>query len=95
MQQCTINHIFGNKIYGMINMETISKFDTKSVIKSDISTKLTAWIGHKAEISSLPILISDLISRRNLNADLSHYRKSLLAINQNFDKPSKTSLKSF
>ena len=53
----------------MINMEAIPKFDTKSVIKSDISTKPTAWIGHKAEISSLPILISDLISRRNLNAD--------------------------
>ena len=35
----------------MINMEAIPKFDIKSVIKSDvkfdISTKLTAWIGHK------------------------------------------------
>ena len=37
---------FGNKIYGMINMEAIPKFDIKSVIKSDISTKLTTWIGH-------------------------------------------------
>ena len=48
----TINHIFGNKTYGMINMEAIPKFDTKSVIKSDIkfdiSTKPTTWIGHKA-----------------------------------------------
>ena len=36
----------------MINMEAIPKFDTKSVIKSDIkfdiSTKPTTWIGHKA-----------------------------------------------
>ena len=35
----------------MINMEAIPKFDTKSVIKSDIkfdiSTKPTTWIGHK------------------------------------------------
>ena len=30
----------------MINMETIPKFDTKSVIKFDISTKPTTWIGH-------------------------------------------------
>ena len=41
---------FGTKIYGMINMEAIPKFDIKSVIKSDIkfdiSTKLTTWIGH-------------------------------------------------
>ena len=47
----TINHIFDNKIYGMINMEAIHKSDTKSVIKSDIkfdiSTKPTTWIGHK------------------------------------------------
>ena len=35
-----------NKIYGVINMEAIPKFDTKSVIKSDTSTKLTTWIGH-------------------------------------------------
>ena len=28
-------------------MEAIPKFDIKSVIKSDISTKLTTWIGHK------------------------------------------------
>ena len=47
MQQCTINHIFGNKIYGMINMEAIPKFDSKSVLKFDISTKPTTWIGHK------------------------------------------------
>ena len=50
MLNYTINHTFGNKIYGMINMEAIPKFDTKSVIKSDIkfdiSTKLTTWIGH-------------------------------------------------
>ena len=32
----------------MINMEAIPKFDIKSVIKFDISTKLTTWIGHKA-----------------------------------------------
>ena len=37
-----INHIFGNKIYGMINMGAIPKFDTKC----DISTKLTTWTGH-------------------------------------------------
>ena len=47
----TINLDFGNKIYGMINMEAIPKFDIKSVIKSDIkfdiSTKLTTWIGHE------------------------------------------------
>ena len=46
----TINLNFGNKIYGMINMEAIPKFDIKSVIKSsikfDISTKTTTWIGH-------------------------------------------------
>ena len=35
-----------NKIYGMINIEAIPKFDTKSVIKFDISTKPTTWIGH-------------------------------------------------
>ena len=28
-----INHIFGNKIYGMIYMQAIPKFYTKSVIK--------------------------------------------------------------
>ena len=37
----------------MINMEAIPKFDTKSVIKSDIkfdiSTKPTTWIGHKCQ----------------------------------------------
>ena len=51
MLNYTINHRFGNKIYGMINMEGIHKSDTKSVIKSDIkfdiSTKLTTWIGHQ------------------------------------------------
>jgi hypothetical protein len=41
MLNYTINHIFGNKIYGMINMEAIPKFDTKSVIKFDIRTKPT------------------------------------------------------
>ena len=46
MLNYTINHIFGSKIYGMINMEAIPKFDTKSVIKSDTSTKLTTWKGH-------------------------------------------------
>ena len=44
MLNYTANHIFGNNIYGMINMEAIPKFDTKSVINSDIkfdiSTKL-------------------------------------------------------
>ena len=53
MLNYTINHIFGNKIYGMINMEAIPKFDTKSVIKPDIKpdikfdiiTKPTTWIG--------------------------------------------------
>ena len=34
----TINLNFGNKIYGMINMEAIPKFD--------ISIKPTTWIGH-------------------------------------------------
>ena len=52
MQQCTINHIFGNKIYGMINMEAIPKFDPKSVIKSDIKTKPITWIGHKGQMIS-------------------------------------------
>ena len=42
--------IFDNKIYGMINMEAIPKFDTKSDIKFDISTKLTTWIGHEGKI---------------------------------------------
>ena len=46
----TINLDFGNKIYGMINMEAVPKFDIKSVIKSDIkfdiSIKQTTWIGH-------------------------------------------------
>ena len=50
MLNYTINHTFGNKIYGVINMGGIPKFDdTKSVIKSDIkfdvSTKPTTWIG--------------------------------------------------
>ena len=44
----TINLDFGNKIYGMINMEAIPKFDIKSVIKSDIkfdiSIKLTTYM---------------------------------------------------
>ena len=47
----TINLNFGNKIYGMINMEAIPKFDIKSVIKSDIkfdmSIRPTTWIGQK------------------------------------------------
>ena len=51
MLNYTINHRFGDKIYGMINMEAIPKFDINSVIKSDIkfdiSTKLTTWIGQK------------------------------------------------
>ena len=42
---------FSEYLNFMINMEAISKFDTKSVIKSDIkfdiSTKLTTWIGHE------------------------------------------------
>ena len=50
MLNYTINHIFGSKIYIYINMEANPKFDTKSVIKSDIkfdiSTKPTTWIGH-------------------------------------------------
>ena len=33
MLNYTTNHIFGNNIYGMINMEAIPKFDIKSVIK--------------------------------------------------------------
>ena len=57
MLNYTINHRFGKKIYGMINMEAIHKSDTKSVIKSDIkfdikfdiSTKPTTWIGHKVQ----------------------------------------------
>ena len=44
----TINLNFGNKIYGMINIEAIPKFDIKSVIKCDIrfdiSIKPTIWI---------------------------------------------------
>ena len=43
----TINLDFSNKIYGMINMEAIPKFDIKSDIKFDISIKLTTWIGHE------------------------------------------------
>ena len=44
----TINLNFGNKIYGMINMKAVLKFDIKSVIKSDIkfdvSIKLITWM---------------------------------------------------
>ena len=47
----TINLDFGNKIYGIINMEAIPKFDIKSDIKFDISIKGTTWIGHKADES--------------------------------------------
>ena len=51
----TVNPNFGNKIYGMINMEAIPKFDIKSVIKSDIkfdiSIKPTIWRGHEADFS--------------------------------------------
>ena len=43
----------------MINMEAIPKFDTKSVIKSDvkfdISTKLTTWIGQEGDAQNLPL----------------------------------------
>ena len=42
----TINLDFGNKIYGMINMEAIPKFDIKSDTKFDISIKPTTCIGH-------------------------------------------------
>ena len=46
----TINLDFVNKIYGMINMKAIPKFDIKYVIKFDfkfdISIKKTKWIGH-------------------------------------------------
>ena len=45
MLNYTINHTFGNKFYGVINMDGIPNFDTKSVIKFDISTKPTTWIG--------------------------------------------------
>ena len=37
----TMNLDFGNKIYGMINMEAIPKFDIKSDIKFDISIRTT------------------------------------------------------
>ena len=40
----------------MINMEAIPKFDTKSVIKFDISTKPTTWIGQVDEEKSKIIL---------------------------------------
>ena len=43
----TINLDFDNKIYVMINIEAIPKFDIKSDIKFDISIKPTTWIGHK------------------------------------------------
>ena len=47
----TINLDFGNKIYGMINMEAIPKSDIKSDIRFgtrfDIRIKQTTWIGHK------------------------------------------------
>ena len=47
-----MNLDFGNKIYGMINMKAIPKFDVKSVIKSDIkfdiSIKPTTWIGQNS-----------------------------------------------
>ena len=50
----TINLNFGNKIYDMINMEAIPKFDIYSAIKSDIkfdiSIKLTTWIGHMCRL---------------------------------------------
>ena len=45
MLNYTIRSKFATIIYGMINMEVIPKFDIKSVIKFDISTKLTTWIG--------------------------------------------------
>ena len=48
----SINIDFGNKIYGMINMEAIPKFDIKSDIKFDISIKGTIWIGHKCKLYS-------------------------------------------
>ena len=46
-------------MYGMINMEAIPKFD----IKSDISTKLTAWIGQK-NITKQKIILMNL--KKNL-----------------------------
>ena len=39
----TINLNFGNKIYGMIDMEAIPKFDIKSVTKSDIRFDIRLW----------------------------------------------------
>ena len=35
MLNYTIRSYFGTKIYGMINIEAITKFDIKSVIESD------------------------------------------------------------
>ena len=51
----TINLNFGNKIYGMIYMEAIPKFDIKSVIRFgnrfDIRIKQTSWIGHESRLA--------------------------------------------
>ena len=46
MLNYTINLNFGNKIYGINNMEAIPKFDIKSDIKIDISITPSTWIGH-------------------------------------------------
>ena len=50
MLNYTIRSKFATIIYGMINMEAIPKFDIKSDIKFDISTKLTRWIGHQVVV---------------------------------------------
>ena len=45
----TINLDFSNKIYGMINMEAIPKFDIKSDIKFDISMLMQMLMQHKTD----------------------------------------------
>ena len=56
----TINLNFGNKIYGMINMEAIPKFDIKSVIKFDISIKATTVVPRTYATPSYTIFAATL-----------------------------------
>ena len=67
----SINLNFGNKIYGMIYMEAIPKFDIKSDIKFDISIKPTGWIGHKV-INYFKRLIASLILSTQDISDFMH-----------------------
>ena len=65
----TINFDFGNKIYGMINMEAIPKFDIKSVIKFDISTKPTTLL-YKSVIYSSILHVAGFFSYQLISSEL-------------------------